>query len=73
MEVTRDFYSVNMFAKLMVLHRQILFSLAIVAIAKAILIRNSAEQVPSLHRAAPRCLKLVIVHAYICIDVVRAS
>ena len=61
-----------MFAKLMVLPRQILFSLAIAAIAEAILIRNSAEQVPSLHRVAPRRLKLVTVHANICIDVVRA-
>ena len=38
----------------MVLHRQILFSLAI---AEAIL--TSAEQVPSLHRVVPRYLKLV--------------
>ena len=37
----------------MVLHRQILFSLAIAAIAEAILMRFSAEQVPSLYRAAP--------------------
>ena len=60
MEVTRDLQSVNTFAKLIVLHRQILFSLAIAAITEAILIRNSVEQVPSLHRVAPRCLKLVI-------------
>ena len=44
----------NFLAKLMVLHRQILFSLAI---AEAIL--TSAEQVPSLHRVVPRYLKLV--------------
>ena len=43
----------------MVLHRQILFSLAIAAIAEAILRQTSAEQVPSLHRVAPRYLKLV--------------
>ena len=34
-------------------------SLAIAAIAEAILMRISAEQVPSLHRIAPRYLKLV--------------
>ena len=38
------------------LHRHILFSLVI---AEAILMRTSAEQVPSLHRVAPRYLKLV--------------
>ena len=54
MEVTRQLYSLNLLAKLMVLHRQILFSLAIAAIAEAILMRTSAEQMPSLHRVAPR-------------------
>ena len=44
-----------MLAKLMMLHRQILFNLAI---AGAILMRTSAEHVPSLHRVAPRYLKL---------------
>ena len=44
----------------MVLHRQILFTLAIAAIAEEILMRISAEQVPSLHKVAPRYLKLVI-------------
>ena len=57
--MTKDLYNLKLLAKLTVLHPKILFSLAIVAIAKAILIRNSAEQVPSLHRVAPRCLKLV--------------
>ena len=52
--MTRD-----LLAKLIVLHRQILFSLATAAIAEAILIRTSTEQVPSLHRIAPRYLKLV--------------
>ena len=52
-------YSLNLIAKLMVLHRQILFSLAIAAIAEAILNWTSAEQVPSLQRVAPRYLKLV--------------
>ena len=50
MEVTRNLYSMNVLAKLMVLHRQILFNQAIVAIAEAILMRTSAEHVPSLHR-----------------------
>ena len=58
MEVTRDLQRLDLLAKL-VLHRQILFSLAIVAIAEAILMRTSAEQVPSLHRVAPRYLILV--------------
>ena len=43
MEVTRDLYNLNLLVKLMVLHRQILFSLAIAAIAaQAILMRISA-------------------------------
>ena len=45
-----------MLVKLMVLHRQILFS---PATTEAILMRTSAEQVPFLHRAASRYLKLV--------------
>ena len=61
----------------MVVHRQILFSLTIAAIAEAIVVRTSAEQVPSLHRVAPRYWELVTssclaVHANICTDVVRA-
>ena len=59
MKVARDLYSLNLLANLMVLHHHILFSLAIVAIAEAILMRTSAEQVPSLHRVAPRYLILV--------------
>ena len=43
MEATRDLYSLNLLAKLRMLHRQILFSLVI---AKAILRRIAAEQVP---------------------------
>ena len=42
----------------MLLH-QIVFNPAIAAIAEAILMRTSAEQLPSLHRAAPRYFKLV--------------
>ena len=38
------------------LHHQILFSLAI---AEAILMQTSAEQVPSLYRVGPRYFKLV--------------
>ena len=52
-------HSLNVRAKLVVLHRQILFSLAIAAITEAILVRISAEQVPSLHMVAPRNLKVV--------------
>ena len=40
-------------------HHQILFSLAIAAIAEAILMWTSAGQVQSLHRVAPGYLKLV--------------
>ena len=42
----------------MVLYRQIPFTLAIAVIAEAILMHISAEQVPSLQRAAIRYLKL---------------
>ena len=59
MEVTTDLQSLNLLMKLMVLHCQILFSLAIAAIAEAILMRTSAEQVLSLHKVAPRYLKMV--------------
>ena len=57
--MTRNLYSMNVLAKLMVLHRQILFNQAIVAIAEAILMRTSAEQMPSLYRVAPGYLKRV--------------
>ena len=57
--MTRDLYSLNLCVKLMVLHRQIPFNLAIAAIAEAILMQTSAEQVPPLHRVAPRYVKLV--------------
>ena len=43
----------------MTLHRQHLFSLAIAVIAEAILMRTSAEHVPTLHKVTPRYLKLV--------------
>ena len=43
----------------MTLHRQRLFSLAIAVIAEAILMRTSAEHVPTLHKVTPRYLKLV--------------
>ena len=57
--MTRDLRSWNLFEKLMVLHQQILFSLAIAANAEAILMQTSAEQVQSLHKFVPRYLKLV--------------
>ena len=42
MEVRTDLYSLNLLAKLFVLHCQILFSLAMAAIIEAILMRISA-------------------------------
>ena len=61
----------------MVLHRQILFSLATAAIAGAILMQASAEQMSSLHRVAQvletgHLLYLPAVHANTCPHVVRA-
>ena len=56
--MTRDLHSLNLLATLMMLHHHILFSLAIAAIAKAILMWTSADQVPSLHHVAAH-LKLV--------------
>ena len=52
-------WSLNLLAKLIVFHRRIPLSLAIAVIAEAILNWTLAEQVPSLHRVAPRYLKLV--------------
>ena len=43
----------------MVLHRQILFGLATVSIAEAILMQTSAAWVSSSYRDAPRYFKLV--------------
>ena len=54
-----DLYNLNLHAKLIVLLHQILFNLAIVAIAEAILMQIFAEQVPSMHRVAPRYLTRV--------------
>ena len=59
MEVTKHLYNLNLLAKLMVLLSQILFNLATADIAEAILMQISAEQVPSMHRGAPRYLKEV--------------
>ena len=64
MEVTRDLQSLNLLVKVMTLHCQILFSLTTAAIAEAILMRTSAEQLPFLHRVAPRYLKLVTSSNY---------
>ena len=60
--MTRDLWSLNLLAKPIVLHRHnnyILLSLATAAIAEAILMRTSAEQMPPLHRVAPSYSKLV--------------
>ena len=43
----------------MLLLHQIMFNLAIAAIAEEILMWIFAEQVPSMHRVAPKYLKLV--------------
>ena len=59
MEVTRDLHNLNLLAKLMVLLHQILFHLATAGITEAILMQISAEQVSSLHRVAPKYLKLI--------------
>ena len=48
----RDLYNLNLLAKLMVLLHQILFNMAIAAVAVAILMRISAEQAPFLNRVA---------------------
>ena len=58
MEVTRDLYTLNLLAKL-VLHHHILFSLSTATIVEAVLKWTSPEQVPSFHRVAPWYLKLV--------------
>ena len=55
--MTRDLYNLNLFAKVMVLLHQILFNLAIAAVAEAILMQISAEQVPSIYRVAPKALE----------------
>ena len=46
-------YNVILFVKLIVLLRQILFKLAIAAIAEKTLMQISAEQVPFLHSVLP--------------------
>ena len=55
--MTKDLYNLNLPVKLMVFHHQILFNLAI---AEAILMQISAEQVPSLHSVAHRYLKKLV-------------
>ena len=64
MEVNRDLYNLSLLVKLMALHRQILFNLAVAAIAEAILMLISAEHVPSLHWVAPRCLKMITFFSF---------
>ena len=51
--MTRDLYNLNLFVKLMVMLRQILFKLAIAAIAEAVVMLISAEQEPSLTGLLP--------------------
>ena len=51
--------NLNVLVKLIVLNHQILSDLAIAVIAEAILMLIFAEQVPSLHRVAPRYVKLI--------------
>ena len=62
--MTKDLYNLNLLAKLMVLHYQILFNLIIAAIAEAILMRISSKQVLFSHRVATRDLKLVIFSSF---------
>ena len=57
--MTNDWHSLSLLATLMVLYRPIVISLVIAAIAEAVWIRTTAEQVPSLHRLAPSYLELV--------------
>ena len=59
MKATRDLYNLNLLPKLLLLLRQILFSLAVAAIAEAIVMQVSAEQVPFLHTVALSYLKLI--------------
>ena len=65
--MTRDLQSLNLLAKLMVLHNLILFSLAISAIAEAILMRRVAPMILE----TGHLIKLLAVHANICTDDVR--
>ena len=59
MEVTSDLYNLNLLAKLMVLHCQILFSPVTAAITETVLMQTSAEQVSFLHKVVSRYLQLV--------------
>ena len=52
MEVTGDLYNFNLFAKVMVLLRQILFNLAIAATAEVILMWSFAESAMQLVTSA---------------------
>lgn len=55
-----DLYSLSLVANLMMLLHKILSSLAIVAVAVAILMQISAVQLPSLKRVVPKSSKLFI-------------
>ena len=78
MEATRDRYNLNLLAKLMVLLGQILFNLAVAAVAEAILMPITSERMPFLYRVASKYLELVTSSNFwpfmliICTDVARA-
>ena len=55
--MTRDLLSLNLLAMLKVLHRQILFSLAIAAIVEAMLMRTSAQKVSSFAQECSQVLE----------------
>ena len=57
--MTRDPQSLSLLTKLMVLHRQILFSLTIAAIAEAILMPASAEQIAIFAQGCSWLLEVV--------------
>ena len=62
-----------MLAKLMVLHRQILFSLATGAMAEAIMIWTFAEQVPSLHRVSSNFWSSMLVSALMLFELLATT
>ena len=78
MEATRDRYNLNLLAKLMVLLRQILFNLAVAAVAEAILVPITSGRMSFLYRVASKYLELVTSSNFwpfmliICTDVARA-
>ena len=72
-----NLYSLNLLANLRVWQCQILFNLAIAAIAEVILMQTSVEHVPSLQCCSQvpetgHLLQILADHTNICTDVVRA-